>query len=127
MYRRLARVRRLDRLEDFRGELRDRFGAPPEAVEWLLRLAELRLLATRWHIAGIHLEGKGLTDPDAPVDVVLVYGHRKRAEKLAARSEGRLRIVDEYSAFFRLRPGEQEPHALYVALKHLLRLPDAPV
>ena len=36
-------VRRLERLEDFRTELRDRFGPPPEAVEWLLRLAQLRL------------------------------------------------------------------------------------
>ena len=45
VYRRLARVRRLDRLEDFRQELRDRFGPLPEPAEWLLRLAELRLLA----------------------------------------------------------------------------------
>jgi len=44
----------------FRQELRDRFGPPPEPVEWLLRLAELRLLAARWHIASIHLEGKGV-------------------------------------------------------------------
>src|SRR5439155_9133751 len=113
-----------DRLEDFRGELRDRFGQPPEAVEWLLRLAELRLLATRWQLGTVHLEGKGLTDPGAPVDVVLGYRHRKRAEKLAARSEGLLRIVDDHSAYFRLRPGELEPPALYAALKHLLRLPD---
>jgi transcription-repair coupling factor (superfamily II helicase) len=127
VYRRLARVRRFDRLEDFRGELRDRFGAPPEAVEWLLRLAELRLLAARWQITTVHLEGKGLTDAGGPVDVVLGYRHRKRAEKLAARSEGRLRIVDAHSAYFRLGPDELEPPALYAALKHLLRLPDAPV
>src|SRR5205807_5754317 len=60
VYRRLARIRRLERLEDFRQELRDRFGTPPEPVEWLLRLAELRLLAARWHVASIHLEGKGV-------------------------------------------------------------------
>jgi len=41
VYRRLGRVRRLERLEDFRGELRDRFGPFPVPVEWLLRLAEL--------------------------------------------------------------------------------------
>src|SRR5436305_7678472 len=46
VYRRLARIRRLERLEDFRQELRDRFGPVPEIAEWLLRLAELRLLAT---------------------------------------------------------------------------------
>ncbi len=128
VYRRLSRVRRLDRLEDFRGELRDRFGPPPEAVEWLLRLAELRLLAARWQLGTVHLEGKGVSDPDTgPVDVVLGYRHRKRVEQLAQRSAGRLRVVDAHSAYFRLRPGELEPAALYAALKHLLRLPDAPI
>src|SRR5437764_85345 len=62
VYRRLARVRRLDRLEDFKGELRDRFGPLPERAEWLLRLAELRLLAERWQVASLHLEGKGIKD-----------------------------------------------------------------
>src|SRR5262245_41403616 len=81
VYRRLARIRRLERLEDFRGELRDRFGPIPEPAEWLLRLAELRILATRWQIASIHLEGKNLTpfepnylpdngEPVSTVDVV---------------------------------------------------------
>src|SRR5262249_35878317 len=41
VYRRLSRIRRRERLDDFRQELRDRFGPLPEAVEWLLRLAEL--------------------------------------------------------------------------------------
>src|SRR5207244_313560 len=49
-YRRLARVRKLDRLDDFRQELRDRYGPIPEPAEWLLRLAELRLLAARWKV-----------------------------------------------------------------------------
>jgi len=39
VYRRLARVRRADRLDDFRQELRDRFGPPPEPADWLLRMA----------------------------------------------------------------------------------------
>src|SRR4029077_11356623 len=47
VYRRLARIRRPERLEDFRQELRDRFGALPEAVEWLLRLAGIRVFGAR--------------------------------------------------------------------------------
>ena len=58
VYRRLARIRRLERLEDFRQELRDRFGPLPEPAEWLLRLAELRLLAARWQVATVHLEAE---------------------------------------------------------------------
>src|SRR5215207_3662631 len=53
VYRRLSRVRREDRLEDFKQELRDRFGPTPDAVEWLVRLAELRLLAAHWQVAGV--------------------------------------------------------------------------
>jgi transcription-repair coupling factor (superfamily II helicase) len=138
VYRRLARLRGLERLEDFRGELRDRFGPLPSAVEWLLRLAELRLLASRWQVANVFLEGKGLKEtpqadePEAlsatgPIDLVLGYRNPRRIERLAQRSGGRLRIVDKESAYFRLRSEEYEPLALYRCVKELLRLPDKPV
>jgi transcription-repair coupling factor (superfamily II helicase) len=118
VYRRLTRIRRPDRLEDFRRELRDRFGAPPEPVEWLLRLAELRLLAARWQVATVHLENR---------DVVLGYRNPRKVEKLAARSGGRLRVVDKASAYLRLEPAEAEPAALYTLLKEVLRLPERPL
>ncbi len=105
VYRRLARIRRPERLEDFRQELRDRFGPPPQAVEWLLRLAELRLLAARWHIASVHLEGP----PEGgfgPTDLVLTYRSPRRMEKLSRESGGRLRVVDSESAYLRLAPSE---------------------
>jgi transcription-repair coupling factor (superfamily II helicase) len=119
-YRRLARVRKLERLEDFRQELRDRYGPVPEMAEWLLRLAELRLLAARWKVATVHLE-RPAEGSSGPTDVVLGYRDPKRIKVLAERSKGRLRIVDESSAYFRLRHGEMEPLELYAALKHLLR------
>jgi transcription-repair coupling factor (superfamily II helicase) len=122
VYRRLARVRRLDRLEDFRQELRDRFGAPPEPAEWLLRLAELRLLAARWQVATVHLE----TVPDksvGPLDLVLGYRNSRKIKRLAEASRGRLRVVDDMSAYFRLAPAETESEALYTCLKDLLSLP----
>lgn len=140
VYRRLARIRRLERLEDFRQELRDRFGPVPEAVEWLLRLAELRLLATRWQLATLHLEGKGVKEPEpggaegnahfhatGAVDVVLGYRNRRKMERLVKRAGPRLRIVDESSAYYRLEADELEPIALYNCLKHLLRLPERKV
>ncbi len=164
VYRRLARVRSLERLEDFRQELRDRYGPVPEAGDWMLRLAELRLLAARWQVGHVRLEGKGveeggarledggsrienrgsnkagktaaqtdsrssILDPRSSLiyratDVVLEYRNAKRIARLAGRAEGRLRIVDDHSAYFRLRPGELEPSALYACLKDLLRLSD---
>jgi transcription-repair coupling factor (superfamily II helicase) len=122
VYRRLARIRRRERLEDFRQELRDRFGPIPESAEWLLRLAELRLLASRWQIATLHLEE--VFDKSAgPRDIVLGYRSARKIKRLAERTDGRLRIVDESSAYFRLAPAETRPEALYSCLKKLLRSP----
>jgi transcription-repair coupling factor (superfamily II helicase) len=122
VYRRLARVRKAERLDDFRQELRDRFGPPPEPVEGLLRLAELRLLAARWQIAMIQLEGNH-EHRLGPVDVVFHYRNGRKIHSLAARSSRRLRIVDDTRAYLRLEPAEMEPLALYGLLKDLLRFP----
>jgi transcription-repair coupling factor (superfamily II helicase) len=138
VYRRLSRIRRPDRLENFRNEMRDRFGAWPEPVEWLLRLAELRLLAARWQIGTVHLEGKGvqekttregakmiILDPLAgPIDVVLGYRNRHKMDKLVRRTGVRLRIVDAASAYYRIQPSEVEPLTLFECIKTLLRLPE---
>ncbi|MBX9677442.1 MAG: transcription-repair coupling factor [Gemmataceae bacterium] len=127
VYRRLGRIRKLDRLDDFRNELRDRYGAWTEPVEWLLRLAELRILAERWQIPSVHLEGKTLEDLAGPVDIVLTYQSVKKIETLAKRSGGRLRIVDKESAYFRLRPPERNAMGLYRVLQELLKeMPKAP-
>src|SRR5262249_17223470 len=104
VYRRLARVRRPDRLEDFEQELGDRFGPLPEGAQWVMRLAELRLLASRWQVANVHLEKR---------DLVLNYRNPRKIKRLAARSEDRLKIVDDASAYFRLSAAEIEPLALY--------------
>ena len=116
----LARIRSSERLEDFRQELRDRYGPLPEPAEWLMRLAELRLLAAKWQIATVHLD-KPAEGAFGPTDVVLGYRSAKRVRLLAERSEGRLRVVDQDSAYFRLLPKELEPPAMYHALKELLR------
>ena len=125
VYRRLARVRGLQRLEDFRQELRDRFGPVPESAEWLLRQAEVRLLAARWHISDVRLEGP----PEGgfgPTDLVLTYRSPRRMEKLSRESGGRLRVVDAETAYLRLSPSELEPLPLYEILKNLLGADRAP-
>jgi hypothetical protein len=103
-------------------------------VEWLLRLAELRLLAARWQVATVHLEGKGMGSQangialaeaagssEGPVDVVLGYRNPRKIKRLAALSGGWLRVVDGSSAYFRLQAGETEPVVLYQRLKDLLQ------
>ncbi len=114
VYRRLSRIRKLDRLDDFRRELRDRYGLIPTLTEWLLRLTELRILASHWQIATLHLEGKwdhpaGSAEPQeisaiGPVDLVLGYRQPRKVERLVKQSEDRLKVVDSQSAYLRLRP-----------------------
>lgn len=123
VYRRLSRIRDHERLEDFKNELRDRYGPIPEKTEWLMRLADLRLLATRWQIASIHLEGKGLEGGEGPVDVVFGFRHPGMIEKLSRRSGGRLKVVDAASAYLRTRIEERLPEPLYRLLQQVLCLP----
>ena len=139
VYRRLSRLRRLERLEDFRQEMRDRFGPLPEAAEWLMRLAEVRLLAARWQVTSVHLEDQksvavGSSSwqqlsklPTAtadgycsyrPVDLVLGYRNPRRMERLVKRSEGRLRIVDGSSAYFRLQREELRKEAMLCKVEY---------
>ncbi|HEY1377515.1 MAG TPA: transcription-repair coupling factor [Gemmataceae bacterium] len=111
VYRRLARVRDAAKLDDFRQELRDRYGPLPEPAEWLLRAAEVRLLAARWGITNVHRLDK---------DIVLTYRSGRLVKKLAERAGPRLRVVDEKSAYWRLRPGEEDGARLAEQLRALL-------
>jgi transcription-repair coupling factor (superfamily II helicase) len=112
VYRRLARLRDPRKVEDFRQELRDRYGPMPEAAEWLMKITELRLLAARWQVSMIHRDGP---------DIVLTYRNAKRVERLVHKSGGRLKVVDETSAYLRLQEGEDEPAKLYSTLWKLLQ------
>jgi len=118
VYRRLARVRSVKKLADFRQELRDRFGPIPDEAEWMLKLAELRLLAARWQIASVHRNGP---------DLVFAYRSANLAKKVADRSGGRLKVIDEKNIYLRLGPGEDEPNILYALLRQVLRLPNETV
>ena len=87
-----------------------------------MRLADLRLLATNWQIASIHLEGKGLEGGEGPVDIVFGYRHPRKIEILAKRN-ARLIVVDKESAYLRTKIDERPPEAMYRVLQHVLCLP----
>ncbi|MBN2577832.1 MAG: transcription-repair coupling factor [Pirellulales bacterium] len=112
LYRRLARVGNIEELTDFRTELIDRFGPPPADAEHLLTLAEIRIFAHAWGIDSIHLE-----DPY----VVFTYTSAEKIRRLALREGGKLRVVDNRSAYLPVEKevGNREP--LLNLLKSLLR------
>ncbi len=112
VYRRLARLRDLNKLDDFRQELRDRYGPPPPAAEWLLRTTEVRLLCMRWQVSGVHRNGP---------DLVLSYRDAQLAALLARSSGGRVKVVDDKSLYLRLRPEDGErPEDIYRLLVTIL-------
>jgi transcription-repair coupling factor (superfamily II helicase) len=112
VYRRLARLRDLKTLDDFRQELRDRYGPHPEAVEWLLRTTEIRLLCVRWQIASIHRLDR---------DLVFTYRSPEKAAQLAAQSRGRVKVVDDKSMYLRLKPEDGDtPEEMYQLLRGVL-------
>jgi transcription-repair coupling factor (superfamily II helicase) len=112
LYRRVARLASIAELEDLSVELVDRFGPRPSEVDRMLLLARLRIAAHLWHIATIHLE-------DA--FVVLGYRSRQRIEQLAKKSAGRLRIVDDASAYLPIPAEVVGSDALVELLQTLLR------
>ena len=118
LYRRLARTADGAELNDFRGELLDRFGPPPPLMEHLLWLAELRIAAHRWQIESIHLE-------DAYV--VFRYASGRRIRELAAGSGGRLRVVDSRSAYLPLSGLNRSPESIRQQVKSLLQPEQAEV
>jgi transcription-repair coupling factor (superfamily II helicase) len=114
LYRRLARVSKFEELEDFRSELVDRFGEPPPPVERLLALAEMKMDAATWQISAIFLENDF---------VVFRYGNRQRIEQLARQHKGKLRVVDEKSAYLPLPKDLTDSDRIWRITKSLLRPP----
>ncbi len=115
LYRRLARIRAFDRLNDFRRELVDRFGPLPPPAENLICEAELRVLAERWQLSRIHVEDEY---------AVLSYRSPKRIGALAKARPGEVRVVDEKTAYVPLDDERKRPPGSVVAaqLKALLQV-----
>ena len=99
LYRRLARLRWLDRLADFRQEMRDRFGPCPNPAEtcyWKPRSGSWR--AT----------GKSIGSTSRAIHR-LRYSDTARIEALARRHPGKVRIVDAKRAYVPLGEDPLKP------------------
>ncbi len=112
LYRRLGRISSFDELRELRNELKDRFGPPPPLVEYLLWLTELRIAAHGWRIASIHLE---------PPYVVFRYHSARLIRELASQSGGKLRVVDNQSAYLPLEGDKESPESIRRHVKSLLQ------
>ena len=118
VYRRFSRVTTAPELETMVAELADRFGAPPEPVEMFIELKRLQLLAQPWQIDDLHLE---------PGYLVLGYRNPGKIRQLVRASGGRLRIVDQRSAYLPLADAVASGRKLLVVVKSLLQQIPFPV
>jgi transcription-repair coupling factor (superfamily II helicase) len=113
LYRRLARLRTLSHLADFRQELIDRFGPLPRPAENLLAESELRIMAGAWKIDRVHVETGQY--------VVLTYADAARIEALARKHRGQVRIVDAKRAYVPLGDDPVKPQEIAGRIRHLLQ------
>ncbi len=112
IYRKLSCVTSFDELNKLTSELRDRFGPISAEVARLLELKDLQILALRWHIDDIHLEGKY---------VVFGYRNLRKIRQLALSGVTQLRIVDDRYAYLVLPNEKMLVDELLVLLKSVLQ------
>jgi len=115
LYKRLSAVADAGRLQDFREEMRDRFGDPPEAVGWLLEAMDLKVQARALKLRELDARGATLKLQFAPNPPV----SPERVVSLVRAEGGRLRLkpgdVLEFQA------GGGPPAARVQAARDLLR------
>ena len=112
-YRRLARVRTLDELLEFRRDLEDRFGPIPQLAANLLELAELRILAHLWQIESIR--------PDPQGYLVLSYRNASRIGTLAKMRKGALIVADQLVAVVHVPKDRRDARSYRAILKRVLQ------
>lgn len=115
LYKRLSACTRIGELALLHGEIQDRYGHPPEPVERLLEVMQLRIHAKRLRLASIDVHGASAVltfGPTAPVPESAIHRLMKRFQK-------RLRFVSPRSFEIRM-PGEDWP-SVYVELNAALQ------
>ncbi|MCS7304374.1 MAG: transcription-repair coupling factor [Thermoguttaceae bacterium] len=117
LYRRLARAETYQDLQILQAEIQDRFGPLPPEVQRLLLVHEIRIAAGRWYLSAIRMERHQLDTSY----VVFVYRVASFIRQLAKLSGGRLRIVDNQTAYLPLPKEVTTPDQILHLVKMLLQ------
>jgi transcription-repair coupling factor (superfamily II helicase) len=101
LYKRLAEIERAEEVAPMRAELADRFGPPPAAVETLLDVVALRVLARELGVERVEARGGRALFTFAPSTPV----SPERILKVIAGSRGALALKKEYTLEARIPDG----------------------
>jgi transcription-repair coupling factor (superfamily II helicase) len=112
IYRRLVSCRSRTQLEQLETDIRDAFGPYPPAVQTLLDLAEVRILAQPFRIKCI---------TQRPPDLIFSFDELALVEPLLARTTGSARMADAHTVHLRLAEAYFEPGTLLALLRQTLR------
>lgn len=112
IYRRLVRSRSPAELEQLEKDIKDAFGPYPPAVQTLLELAEIRILAQPYKIKSIS---------QAAPDLIFSVDEMSKLEPVFKNSPGSARIADPHTVHLRLSPAYFEPSTLLAVLRRMLQ------
>jgi len=112
IYRRVVRCRSLADLEQLDRDIKDAFGPYPQAVDDLLALAEIRILAQPFRIKAINQQ---------PPDLIFTVEELALVEPIFADSPGSARMADAHTIHLRLTPAYFETATLLAVLRRLLQ------
>lgn len=91
MYRRIARAKSEEELQELSSEMRDRFGDMPRSVRNLIEVMRLKIMAKRLMIKGIHEKDGRMRfffSDETPVNVEDLSGLYKRFPKIRFYADG---------------------------------------
>jgi len=112
IYRRLVSCRSQTQLEQLETDIRDAFGPYPPAVQTLLDLAEVRILAQPFKIKSI---------TQRPPDLIFSVEELSLVEPLLTQSAGSARMADAHTIHLRLPEAYFESGTLLALLRQTLR------
>ncbi len=111
VYRRIAACATATDVEQMETDLRDAFGKYPAAVQRLIELAEIRVLAAAWGIRSIIMHKP---------DLVFAVPNLKCVDALFSQAPGSVRAPDGQTIHWRLPPNYLESGTLLATLRQLL-------